>query len=177
MKINYVEGDLFENLLSDFDKPIVLPHIVNNCCKWGSGFVVPLGRKFPEAREKYLGWCDIKGYDMPYSNYPPLGLGNTQFVEVVKDKITVANMMAQTLGGIRPIYYNRLSKCMDEVAKFALKMNAKIIAPMLGSGLAGGNWQFIEELIKDCWLEFDIPVNIYYIPGKTPTGWVPPEHN
>jgi hypothetical protein len=149
---------------------------VNDCRAWGSGFVVPLGRKFPEAREKYLGWCDTKGYDMPYSNYPRLGLGNTQFVEVVKDKITVANMMAQTLGGTRPLYYNYLSKCMDEVAVFASKKNARIIAPMFGSGLAGGNWEFVEALLEDCWLDNDIPVDIYYILGKTPIGWIPPEN-
>jgi hypothetical protein len=35
----------------------------------------------------------------------------------------------------------------------------EIHAPKFGSGLAGGNWNFIENLIEDIWI--DIPVYIY----------------
>jgi hypothetical protein len=42
---------------------------------------------------------------------------------------------------------------------FDKENTVQIHAPKFGSGLAGGNWNFIEELIKDIWL--NIPVMIY----------------
>jgi len=34
----------------------------------------------------------------------------------------------------------------------------QIHAPLFGSGLAGGNWDFIEELINEIWDGYDITV-------------------
>jgi hypothetical protein len=38
-----------------------------------------------------------------------------------------------------------------------------IICPKFGSGLAGGKWDFIEELIIDCWCKQSIDVTVCYL--------------
>lgn len=150
--ITYKVGDLFENINSVKNK-IIIPHIVNNNKKWGSGFVVPLGNKWPIAKETYL-------------NAPDLFLGETQFVKVSDsdNTIWVANMIAQNglIGPMnpKPIKYSALIKCMQKVADTVVKNNyTEIYAPMFGSQRAGGNWELIEELINEIWK--DIPVTIF----------------
>lgn len=162
--INYVEGDLFAGI-NDTKNPIILPHIVNSKGAWGAGFVIPLAKHFPAAREQYLSWFQDR-YNSPTI---PFELGNVQFVK--RDNIYIANMLAQTLGGSRPLYYNHLINCMEEVGEAALNANAEIIAPLFGSSLAGGNFDFIKELIYDCWIrDRKIKVTIYYLPGQKPEG-------
>lgn len=166
MSIRYLEGDLFYHLEQEKGQ-IVLPHIVNDKNAWGAGFVLPLARKFPQAKESYHGWANgIMG--------GPFILGNV-FAYDVEPNITVVHMLAQTLGGIRPLFYNHLARCMDDVAAIVKKIkNAKIISPMFGSGLAGGNWLFIEELIRDCWIKQGIDVTICYLKEQAPSNWQPP---
>lgn len=155
--INYIEGDLFANL--DKSKKICIPHVCNCLGKMGSGFVVPLAQNFPKAKEEYLKLENWK-------------LGTTQFVNV-SENITVANMIAQTLGGERPLFYNHLVQCMEIVVDFTKQSNSEIISPMFGSQLAKGNWLFIQELINDCWLKQGLDVTIFYLKGQTPIGWTP----
>lgn len=174
MSINYVKGDLFGPIKADSEPgAIVLPHVCNDRGAWGAGFVVPLGRTFPSAKQNYLAWHGNCLTKSGMNITGEFGLGETQFVNV-DDKIFVANMVAQTLGGARPLFYNHLCRCMDSVAKFVMERSdarehpARIICPAFGSGLAGGNWVLIEQLIQDCWLRLDISVSVYYLPGTLP---------
>lgn len=179
MTIKYVEGDLFGPLLASREMAtIILPHVCNDKGAWGAGFVVPLGRTFPKAKEEYTNWAKHQDLYEDMEQFP-FKMGETQFVEVRTGEppmIFVCNMVAQTLGGKRPLFYNHLARCMDSVANFAPRQsNPRIVAPMLGAQLAGGRWDFVEELIGDCWLRLGIPVTIHYLPGQTPDGWVPPQ--
>jgi hypothetical protein len=175
-KIKYVAGDLFGPIqASTAMETIVIPHVVNDRGAFGAGFVVRLAQAFPKAKQDYLDWSAGKIAD----EVMPFKLGLTFFSEVIIKHeppiVFVAHMLAQTLGGRRPLFYNHLSRCMDSVADFALgQSNPKIVAPMFGSDLAGGNWSFIEELITDCWLKRNLDVTIHYLPGRTPQGWTPP---
>lgn len=163
-EIKYIEGDLFKGL-SETER-ILLPHICNNRRAWGAGFVLPLGHNFPAARDAYLNWASSVTLN-------PFELGRTQFVEI-KESLSVANMVAQTLGGKRPLFYNHLAVCMEDVAQYAINSKSKIICPMFGSGLAGGDWNFIEKLIEDSWLKRGLNVTVYYLADKLPGNWSPP---
>lgn len=155
--INYIEGDLFANL--DKSKKICMPHVCNCLGKMGSGFVIPLAKHFPKAKEEYL-------------NLGKWELGTTQFVN--NGFITVANMIAQTLGGSeRPLFYNYLVKCMEQVTEYCHLNMAEIVCPLFGSGLAKGDPDFIEELMIDCWIKRDISVTVYYLKDFLPKGWSP----
>ncbi len=168
--LKYVEGDLFQGI-DTMDRPIVIAHVVNTHGAFGAGFVVPLGRRFPKAKESYLQWAKDKSW-----NDVPFLLGKVQIVEV-EHLVYVANLAAQTLGGHRPLFYNHLARCMDTVAEFATEIKAHIAAPMFGSGLAGGKHQIIEALVIDCWVRRGIPVTMFYLPNQLPDDWSPPYIN
>lgn len=179
MNLRYVEGDLFAPLDTEIAAAakskkkhvIYIPHVCNCKGGWGSGFVVPLGTKFPMAKQKYLGM------GVNESN-----LGYTQSVTVTETQPTVVicNMIAQTLGGVRPLYYNHLAACMEQVAhNVSVQMNAltkpkttcEIRCPMFGAGLAGGDWNFIEMLIEDTWVKRGINVSVYWLAQFVPDNW------
>jgi len=155
-KINYVQGDLFNMV-----KPgVVIPHVCNCDNKWGRGFVVPLIENYLRARTEFDDWYRGEVVDMP-----PLQLGRTQAVEV-EPNVYVANMVAQVfycregMRANRPLYYNALMTCMETVARLCTALELEILAPKFGSELAGGNWDFVEDLIYDIWIEKQIPVTV-----------------
>lgn len=176
--VKYVEGDMFGPLSTDsFKGATILPHVCNDKGGFGAGFVVPLSRAYPKVRHSYLGWEDNRNHIHGPDDNPPFRLGETQFVNV-NDTLFVANMVAQTLGGVRPLFYNHLARCMDAVANFVIERNdareyqSRIVAPMFGSNLAGGDWNIIEKLIEDCWIRRGITdITIYYMPGTLPSNW------
>ena len=168
MPLTYVQGDLF-NFIRDRKENIVIPHVVNSVGAFGAGFVIPLGRTFPKSRNVYLEWSKNKEKDNPFI------LGQIKYVQV-SDNVIVCHMLAQRgVGGTRPLRYNALSTCMEQVAGLALSTNSVICAPMFGSALAGGDWNYIEDLIEDCWIERAIDVTVYYLPQSIPPNWNPPE--
>lgn len=180
--IEYVSGDLFGPTKADMSVNIIT-HVCNNKGAWGAGFVIPLARSFPVSEKAYRAWAG-KISQTPHEAvwHPPYELGQVQFVQVRDTPLLlVANMLAQSLGGDRPLYYNHLVHCMEEVGKYATRIRERhdcevtIRCPLFGSGLAGGNWDFIEKLIEDCWLNLNLSVVAYYLPDALPTGWNPPE--
>lgn len=159
--------EIFENtkaIVSDinYGKTVVIPHVCNNVNSFGGGFAGCVASVYPEVK----------------ANFHLLGnkakLGQTQFVAVGskdKNQIIFANMISQnrliSTSNKRPLNYAALVYSMTEVRNYIknLEKNSdirkvEIHAPKFGSGLAGGNWQFIYDLIGDIW--FDIPVFIYW---------------
>ena len=166
-RLLYSEGDLFEVVQKLQSNTVLIPHVCNNKGAWGAGFVVPLGRAYPKAQEEYLKW-----HRNPEEEGEPFALGHTQFVEAAQNVI-VCNMVAQTLGGVRPLRYDALVYCMLKVAEYSsLNENPTIECPLFGAGLAGGAWPFIHKLIQDCWTSRSLDVRVHYIPDKSPPGFM-----
>ena len=66
---------------------------------------------------------------------------------------------------------------MNNVAQTAKEYTAqgkkiRIACPMFGAGLAGGDWNTIEAMIKNTW--GDVDTTVYYLPQFLPPGWSPP---
>jgi hypothetical protein len=127
---------------------------------WGSGFVVIVSKKWKQPEEQYRKWHTFEEYKIG-EIIIPFKLGNIQPVPV--DKYTmVVNMIAQhnTISitpGSKPIRYAALASCMTKAANVARKMNAEIHAPKFRfADWLGGNWDFIEELINEIWIDFDV---------------------
>lgn len=137
-KIKYVKGDATRPI-GDGNKIIV--HVCNDIGGWGAGFVLALSRRWdaPEKAYRSLSKEDLK-------------LGNVQLVRVEED-IVVANMIGQHLcwaeNGKPPIRYNAIAKALKEVNEHAVANNATIHCPRFGAGLAGGDWNMIEKIIRD----------------------------
>ena len=165
--INFKVGNLFENFPSD--KTVIIAHVCNDVGGWGSGFVVPLSKKFPLAEGAYRKWYASAEINMP----PPdrFELGRFQIVDVSTNKsIFVANMIAQhstitRSPGTTPLRYWALCKCLRGVGEVARSIhqtsdnNVELYCPMFGSGLAGGKWDIIETLIEESWE--GIPTTVY----------------
>lgn len=171
MSVNYVQGDLFKLLPYTTQPHKFICHICNNMGRWGSGFVVPLARKWSQTQKAYLDWYFGTYQDGQYKEFK---LGEWQPINVEQSTeqiggIYVANMIAQN--GVvspdnpKPIRYVALAKCMDEIGEFIANSGraTEIHSPMFGAGLAQGNWDFIEELIYECWINRGIPVTIYQL--------------
>lgn len=179
-KLTYVEGDLFQGTTGD--ETIFIAHVCNSEGAWGAGFVLPLAKTYPGSQQAYLAWAGKQAMEFPNEAIftPHFELGQVQLVKVQEEgpTIYVANMVAQILGGKRPVFYNHMARCMDTVAwavqgktvagtsnpLFAHEPEGRIICPLFGSALAGGDWAFVEELIMDCWVRQGIGVTAFYLP-------------
>jgi hypothetical protein len=167
--ISYINTNIFDNtkqIISNKDKgsTIIVPHVCNNLGVFGGGFAAQLGNKYPVVKQNF----ELLGNKIP--------LGKVQYITIAtentyKHHIIVANMVAQNgiigTSNRRPLNYEALVKSMCAVRQFILDFNkthdtrTEIHCPKFGSGLAGGNWQFIENLIQDIWS--DIPIYVYIL--------------
>jgi len=153
------EGDLFDNITGN----CVVPHVTNDCSAWGSGFVLAINKNLGDwARDSFVDASQNSLY----------GLGNVDYCRVGKgdNHITVANMCAQhgvqgnSTGDLRvskPIRYAALVACMEDVRDYIESYPQPIMCPRFGSALAGGNWDFIRELIDEIWGELDVTIFEY----------------
>jgi hypothetical protein len=65
----------------------------------------------------------------------------------------------------RPLNYAYLVKSMLQIKKYmttnyGVDNPIEIYSPKFGSGLAGGDWNFIENLIEDIWNQFKVLIFI-----------------
>lgn len=165
-KIIYQNGDILSYCKdrmnsSNLGASIIIPHVCNNINTFGAGFSGYISNRYPGVKE----------------NFHMLGnqakLGNVQYITVEKNivlrhELIVANMIAQnktiSQTNPRPLNYEALIKCMVNIRNYALKLqdnetDVELHCPKFGSGLAGGNWLFISDLIEDVWN--NIPVFVY----------------
>lgn len=161
-----INQDLFlsieELLISLNSTTIIVPHVCNNADIFGGGFTAGIVKYYPIVRDNYhmLGLSFLKK-----------NLGHVQFIVAKENKknnnkIIFANMIAQngTISRNNPRSLNYLALCKSMVSVSSYIKNnidpneqqAQIHCPKFGSGLAGGNWNFIQDLISDIWSDLDI---------------------
>ena len=157
------------------DHRVLVAHVCNTLGAFGAGFVLAITKAWGyRVKDKYqaqISTSDEKGEEK---------LGKVSYIlctqapsgAVLKPQIVVANMIAQestvNRDNPRPLKYNALARCMDDVARIVLKSQNEnkcridsIHCPKFGSDLSGGDWAFIKELINDCWLVKGINVTVY----------------
>ena len=154
--IHYLEGDATQPI-GDRDDYKLIIHVCNNVGAWGAGFVLAVSKAFGSGPEQFYK-RDIKN--------GLLFLGKTQFVDV-NARITVANMVAQTLDYRQGpnIKYDALKACLENVAEYAREKGASVHGPRFGAGLAGGKWDVIEKLINETMSDLDVYIYDYKGPG------------
>jgi hypothetical protein len=172
-----VSGNLFDYVekmvrSGNNGSSVIVPHVCNNINSFGAGFAAELAHYYPIVKENYhlLG-----------SHFLKHNLGYVQFIEVYKDttfdhKLIFANMISQngtiSQRNTRPLNYLALVKCMNQINNFITKNfnNDSLIqihAPRFGCGLAGGNWDFITDLIQDIWTNQKVFVYNYSNKSQT----------
>lgn len=118
---------------------LLVAHICNNKGGWGKGFVVPLGTRYPKAKEAYKA---TQVY----------GLGTVQYVLVSRDpEVFVANMIAQNgyhnKNNPHPLDLEALRLCLRNIAGASTNL---IQMPKIGGGLGG--------YVGDAWYKHVLPI-------------------
>ena len=158
--ITYLKGDAS---LPRGSAPRLIAQIVNDSAfTWGGGFSLAIRRKWPTAQEAYRQWA--------YGNRRNLSLGNVHLA-APENNLTIASMVAQR--GYGPsekarIRYSALRSCLQRLSAVAIKQKATIHMPRIGTGLAGGSWSIVSELIDDILCRAGINVFVYDLPGAEP---------
>jgi Zn-dependent peptidase ImmA (M78 family)/O-acetyl-ADP-ribose deacetylase (regulator of RNase III) len=140
----------------------IIAHIVTDSAQvWGGGgFAAALRRAYPALAEDFRKWV--------ISSKDNLALGRTHYAEPTEG-LTVASMVAQH-GYNKDVKvklrYEALSKCLSDVASHAKLVTASVHMPRIGTGLAGGNWDLIKEIIEDTLVAKGVPVTVYDLPPK-----------
>jgi len=167
-----VRGNVcFPQRMSDRELSVI-PHCCNNKAVMGAGVALSLKNKWPEGVASYF-----KG--------SPLGLnlGDVFFGLVEDAQILIASMIGQdgTVSDInpKPVKYYALMRGMVETRAYATGCafrGSPIVfhCPKFGSDLAGGKWEFIEELIKEIWVDAGFDVVVYEF-DMDETMWGPIE--
>jgi len=166
--ITYKTGDLF--LGTNFDSPTIkiIPHCCNDINAYGAGFARAVSKHFPSAKERYHQWFEL-GVDIESSK--PFRLGQFQSVKV-HPSAYILNMIGQkgiaNINNPKPVKYGHLFKCIEQIGhliRFYVAKNPErqmeIATVKFGAGLAGGNWEIIEEFINDNWDFPQVPVTIW----------------
>jgi hypothetical protein len=174
LNMTYSNHDIFEiiqNRVSAGNNgaTVFVPHVCNNIDLFGAGFAAQVAVKFPSVKADY---------HMLGKNFLKHNLGYAQILKVYEDskfrhKLYIVNMIAQNgvRGGnnSRPLHYGALVKSMNQLNQY-IAMNTEFVnktenieihAPKFGSGLAGGNWNFISDLIEDIWGKFFVTIYNY----------------
>lgn len=143
---------------------VFIPHVCNNIDLFGAGFAAAVSEQYPEVKANY---------HMLGKNFLKNNLGHSQVIKIKEDakykhSLYIVNMIAQngvkSKNNHRPLNYAALTKSMVQLSQY-IHMNTgftkqtekiEIHAPKFGSGLAGGNWNFISDLIDDIWNKYTV---------------------
>lgn len=134
-----IQGDLIRLALNkEFD---VIVHGCNCQCVMGAGIAKTIKTVFPEA---YVTDCQTKKGDRSK-------LGNISTATVIRDnhEITVVNAYTQFhwRGKGVKVDYRALASCFQKIkTQFSGK---RIGYPLIGAGLAGGDWSIIATIIDE----------------------------
>lgn len=143
--IVYKKGDLL-NASED-----IIAHGCNCQGGFGSGVAGQIAKKYPLAKEGYLLKYAHEGWV----------LGDIQWNYQLDGK-TIVNCATQESylpRGIVHASYEAIWKCMLKLKHFAELNNKSIAIPKIGAGLAGGDWNIIEQIIKRVFKDY--PITVY----------------
>jgi O-acetyl-ADP-ribose deacetylase (regulator of RNase III) len=160
LSIKYIRGDATAPRGSD--SKLLLQIVNDGAITWGGGgFALAVKRRWPSAQKEFTS--------IVTSNKRSLRLGNVVICEI-GEGLTLVSIVAQHGYGPSPfprIRYGALKDSLDQVAQLARERGASVHMPRLGTGLAGGSWPVVEEIVNDTLIQFGISVTVYDLPqGK-----------
>lgn len=149
--IVYEQGDILKS------KEMVIAHGCNCRGGFGSGFAKSVAVDYPQVKEGYLHRHNTRGWK----------LGEVQLINVGDGSGRVfANCTTQDKYG-RPDQgpYVSYPAVREVIRQLVISFPQGFAMPKIGAGLAGGNWDIIEQIIEE--ETKDIEVRVYVIPKVT----------
>lgn len=153
------------NVVGDVTNPQVEDgvRIIAHCCNdlgiMGAGVAAAIAHKWPQVREQYVKW----------SKHETMFTGGMLQIVPVDKTLFVANIIGQhgVVGpnNPKPINYEWLFRGMERLASWIQNFRSVKICmgssfeltkvtlhvPLIGAGLAQGNWELIETLMDIAW--------------------------
>lgn len=174
-----VKGDVRNPQISAENEIAIIPHCCNNLGVMGAVVALALKNKWHEVGDIYQTMKDESPNGLQNR------LGEICYTPSLKaddgQSVIVVNMIGQdgiaNAANAKPVKYWALQKCMEEIrmvisetivsGQMLLGKEVKpvIHTPKFGAALAGGNWDFILELIQEQWLDRGIDVVVYEFGG------------
>lgn len=133
--MKYIDGDLIK--LANQGLFDVIGHGCNCFCTMGAGIARSMKLEFPEIDD--ADKSTVRGDKKKLGTFTHVDYGD----------LIVLNLYIQySFGGITPdVEYSAVRQCMTEIKK---RYSGKRIGlPMIGAGLAGGDWNIISKIIED----------------------------
>lgn len=138
--MKHVVGDLLANV----NRGIIV-HGCNAQGVMGGGFALQVKNRYPKAYRAYvdmLGKHKASGCDDC--------LGSISMVRVDQE-LYIANAITQEFYGTdrRHVNYEAIAHAFELLKRHCSTLNLPIHYPMIGAGLAGGNWTIISTIIDE----------------------------
>ena len=148
--IEYKIGDIFDG------NEDIICHQVNTYGIMGAGIAKQIKDRFPEVFKTY----EMKCADFQRHDIIPLGgvLYCNQYLKPI-----IANLFSQNHFTTD---YKALEHCLSKVLTDALKNNLSVAIPYkIGCGIASGDWNKVEEIIRNIFEDSDVKCVIYKLEG------------
>lgn len=168
--IEYTKGDIFSYVKNEVaegtiaESPILIVHCCNNVGAWGRGFVVALSEFDPRPERAYREWAEARRGVMVNTmgelrpRYVlPLGKAQAVVLERHEEKpaLVVGNIIGQHDIGRKsvrpPVRYDAIHSGLVSLYESIIHENRerewRLWLPKMGSGLAGGEWEYIEAIL------------------------------
>jgi O-acetyl-ADP-ribose deacetylase (regulator of RNase III) len=157
--LKFIHGDVLAPCGSDAK---IVCQLVNDQARfWGGGVAKNASRKYPEAQRAFAQW---------FANVPrSKRLGSVHFAQADKS-IVIASLVGQK--GFGPsstprIRYAALERCFEQVSEYAMSKSATVHMPRIGSGQSGGQWDTVEEIVRNTLVSNNVEVTVYDLPPKS----------
>lgn len=147
----------------------IIAHGCNCQGAFGSGVAGAIARKYPGVRDAYLqkhnrvGWKLGDVQIVRIDGNPVKEVTNSElFAE--KDKLFIANCATQFNYNPKTgphLDYDALERCMKKVLRLCWEQMLPLAIPHIGCGLAGGNWETVQEIINRVNLDWKVPITVY----------------
>jgi len=142
--MKYIKGDL----VRDAKQFEIIVQQCNCFCTMGAGIAPQIKRNFPEAYEVD---CETKRGDESK-------LGTITYTKSTSP--IIINAYGQYgMGGQIETNYEALRSCMKEIKK--IFSGKRIAMPLIGAGLAGGDWTIINKIIEEELYNEDVSIIIW----------------
>jgi O-acetyl-ADP-ribose deacetylase (regulator of RNase III) len=135
------KGNAIDHALQSKTK-VILVHGCNCQGRMGSGIALEIKNRFPQVYAEYV------------KQFAESGLNLGEIIPVkVNDTVTIINAMTQQFYGsdksVRYVSYDAIDVCFSKINTYA-KMNniVTLVFPLIGAGLANGDWRVISEIIE-----------------------------
>jgi O-acetyl-ADP-ribose deacetylase (regulator of RNase III) len=155
--LTFVRGDALEP--RGPGNHLVVQVVNDRSLQWGGGgFATAVRRRFPAAHDAFQKWAQGSPDRLRLAavHFAPLSPG-----------VELCSMVAQHgIGGghLLRLRYEALQECLRQAAAHALKEAEDVHMPRIGSGLAGGSWDLVQEIVVETLCQMGINVTVYELP-------------